>query len=511
MHAIIKSFHIANRFSKRFVIFLSKRVICSALMFLFIYVIFGPTLAGAAGDQACPAWTDMAQAGAGQDLGGAPTVDAEPPAGTAADTSTLHEWVPRVLGAQADYLLQGALPFHNPYQGPNSFSDVGGDREDLTQVYGVYLGSQLAPGLQLYIDSEMFKGDGLSKGVGLSGYVNGDALRAGSNGLPNDPYIARFYFRYFQALSAETSKVDAGPDQLPGYEPVSRWEMKIGKMAAVDDFDLNRYANNNRTQFMNFDFLYNTSWDYAADTRGYSYGIVEALYQPSWKTVLGIYLQPNEANGANFNFDNMRALGYNWEFDIKPNSSGTVVRFLTFFNTGKMGDYDEALAIAQATGTVPNIVGVEKLGGYKYGFGLNFEQPLADDGETGLFGRLGWDNGTHEAWSYTECDRDVSLGAQVSGVHWGREQDRAGGAYGVDGLSKAHRDYLEAGGIGTLLGDGKLNYGFEQVLEVYYMVQVNRFVQVSPDFQFILNPGYNCDRGPVEVFGLRVRLSYTPL
>ncbi len=490
---------------------IQTRVICLVLIFLSTYVILGPTPAKAADDQTYPVRADIAQAGAGQETAGATTPAAEPPTGTAADTSTLHEWVPRVLGAQADYLLQGALPFHNPYQGPNSFSDVGGDREDLTQVYGVYLGSQLAPGLQLYIDSEMFKGDGLSKGLGLSGYVNGDVLRAGSNGLPNDPYIARFYFRYFQALSAETSKVEAGPDQLPGYEPVSRWEMKIGKLAAVDDFDLNRYANNNRTQFMNYDFLYNTAWDYAADTRGYSYGIVEALYEPSWRTVLGVYLEPNTQNGANFNFNNMQALGYNWEFDFMPNSSGTVIRCLTFFNTGKMGDYDEALAIGQATGTVPNILGVEKLGGYKYGFGLNFEQPLADDGQTGLFGRLGWDNGSHETWSYTECDRDVSLGAQVSGVHWGRELDRVGVAYAVDGLSKPHRDYLEAGGIGMLLGDGQLDYGYEQVLEVYYMVQVNRYVQVSPDFQLVQNPGYNCDRGPVEVFALRVRVSYPPL
>lgn len=487
------------------------RVICSALIFLSACVALSPTLAKASGDQTCPVWADMAQAGAGQEQAGAATPSAEPQAGTGADASTLHEWVPRVLGAQANYVLQGALPFHNPYQGPNSFSDVGGDREDLTQVYGVYLGSQLAPGLQLYIDSEMFKGDGLSKGVGLSGYVNGDVLRAGSNGLPNDPYVARFYFRYFHALSAETSKVEAGPDQLPGYEPVSRWEMKIGKMAPVDDFDLNRYANNNRVQFMNYDFLYNTAWDYAADTRGYSYGIVEALYEPSWRTVLGIYLEPNSLNGANFNFVNTSALGYNWEFDLKPNDCGTVVRFLTFYNTGHMGDYDEALAIAQATGTVPDILGVEKPGGYKYGFGLNFEQPLADDGQTGLFGRLGWNNGSHETWSYTDCDRDVSLGAQVSGVHWGREQDRAGIAYAVNGLSQPHRDYLEAGGISILLGDGKLDYGYEQVMEVYYMVQVNRYVQVSPDFQLIQNPGYNCDRGPVEVFGLRVRVSYPPL
>ncbi len=426
-------------------------------------------------------------------------------------TLTLPAWVPEVLGAQASYLLQGALPFHSPYSGPNSFSDVAGNREDLTQVYGVYMGSQLAPGLQLYIDSEMFKGDGLSKGTGLAGYVNGDVLRSGSNGLPNDPYVARFYLRYYYALSSETHKVTAGPDQLPGEEPVCRWEMKFGKLAAVDDFDLNRYANQNRWQFMNYDFLYNTSWDYAADTRGYTYGVVEALYERSWRSLLGIYLEPNTLNGVNFNFDNMNALGYNYEFDVSPNKYGTVIRFLTFYNTGKMGDYNAALALAESTGTVPNILAVEKPGGYEYGFGLNFEQPLADDGATGIFGRLGWNNGNHENWSYTECNENVDIGAQICGVHWGRPLDRVGIAYGINGLSAAHEQYLAAGGIGILLGDGRLSYGLEKALEAYYRYQAGRYVQISPDFQLIQNPGYNKDRGPIEVFGLRVRVYWAPI
>ena len=157
---------------------------------------------------------------------------------------------------------------------------------------------------------------------------------------------------------------------------------------------------------------------------------------------------------------------------------------------------------------MPDILLVEQQGGTKYGFGLNFEQPLADDGETGIFGRLGWNDGNHETWMYTECDRDASLGAQVSGIHWNRPDDRVGIAYGVNGLSEPHREYLEAGGIGMLLGDGKLNYGLEQAMEIYYRIPVGRYVQISPDFQFIQNPGYNKDRGPVEVYGVRLHLAY---
>ena len=173
-----------------------------------------------------------------------------------------------------------------------------------------------------------------------------------------------------------------------------------------------------------------------------------------------------------------------------------------------MGDYEDAIALGRQTGTAPDLLLVEKPGGTKYGLGLNFEQPLADDGETGLFGRLGWNDGNHETWAYTECDRHASLGVQLSGIHWGRVEDRVGIAYAVNGLSAAHKDYLEAGGIGMLLGDGALNYGLEKTLEIYYRIQICRYVQLSPDFQFIENPGYNRDRGPVEVYGLRLRFSY---
>ena len=399
-------------------------------------------------------------------------------------------------------------PFHSPYQGQNSLSFLNGLGRQATQTYGGYFGSQLAPGLQVYADGEYFQGNGISNGVGLCGYVNGDVIRAGSSDLPKVPYLARLYLRYYYPLSGETEKLERGIDQLPGEQPVSRWEIKAGKLAATDDFDLNRYANNNRTQFFNYDFLYNTAWDYAADTRGYTYGILAALYQPRWRAAFGVYMEPNTQNGAVFDYFDFDELEYNLELTWKPNDAGTVVRLLSYFNKGRMGSYEEALALGRATSSAPDILLVEKPGGAKYGLGLNFEQPLADGGETGLFGRIGWNDGSHETWAYTECDRHVSLGAQLSGIHWGRDEDRAGIAYAVNGLSTPHKDYLEAGGIGILLGDGALNYGLEQTLEIYYRIQICRFVQLSPDFQFIQNPGYNRDRGPVEVYGLRLRLSY---
>lgn len=424
-------------------------------------------------------------------------------------TESLPSWFPKVVGMQFNGVYQNVPGFHNPYEGPNSFrATAGQDWRDATQTYGVYLGSQLTSTLQAYLDLELFRGNGVSNGVGLAGNVNGDVVRAGSSNLPKDPYVARMYLRYYVPLSPETEKVDRGMDQLPGVQPVSRWEIKAGRLTLTDDFDLNRYANNNRTQFLNYDFLYNTAWDYAADTRGYSYGFVTALYQPKWRLALGIYMEPNSGNGANYDFIKTQELGYNLELTLKPNDAGTVIRVLTYLNESRMGDYNAALALAHATSTTPNLLAVEKQGGTKFGVALNFEQPLTDDGETGLFARLGWSDGTHESWAYVESDRHASLGAQVSGVHWGRSEDRVGIAYGINGLSAQHKDYLAAGGIGILLGDGKLNYGPEQALEAYYRMQLGPYVQITPDFQFIQNPGYNKDRGPAEVYGVRAHLSF---
>lgn len=419
----------------------------------------------------------------------------------------LPSWFPKVLGMQFNGVYQNVPGFHSPYEGTNSFTTTAGKGRDFTHVYGIYLGSQLAPTLQGYLDLELFRGNGISNGVGLAGFVNGDVIRAGSSDLPKSPYVARLYLRYLLPLSPETEKVERDMGQLPGEQPVSRWEIKAGKLGIADDFDQNRYANNNRTQFLNYDFLYNTAWDYAADTRGYTYGVVTALVQPRWRLALGVYMEPNTANGADFDYIDTRELGYNMEFTLKPNEAGTVIRLLSYFNEARMGSYNEALALGRATSTIPDLQRVEGQGGTKYGFGLNFEQPFADDGETGIFGRLGWNDGSHESWSYVESDRHASLGVQVSGVHWGRGEDRFGIAYGVNGLSADHKKYLAAGGSGILLGDGRLNYGYEQTLEAYYRVQLGRYLQVSPDFQFIQNPGYNRDRGPVEVYGLRIRLS----
>jgi high affinity Mn2+ porin len=426
-----------------------------------------------------------------------------------AETAPEPAWAPQLLGMQATVIYQNMPSFSSPYSGPHSLNFENTQGHGHTETYGIYLGSQVAPSLQAYLDVEQARGNGISHAVGLGGITDGDVIRQGSTDLGTSPYIARFYLRYLIPLTQEKdSPVTRGMDQLPGSEPGSRVEIKAGKMAATDDFDLNRYANNTRTEFMNWGLINNTAWDFAADTRGYSYGILIALVNPSWRLALGSYKMPTMANGNEFDSHLDRARGDNLELTLRPKQAGTVVRFLAYRNQARMGDYAEATVLGLATSTTPDIASDDRLGRSKYGFGFNIEQPLADDGETGAFARIGWNDGHTEDFAFTEVDRHLSTGVQVSGIHWGRTDDRLGIAYVWHGLSPEHRDYLAAGGSGFLLGDGKLNYGLEQILETYYRVQLGQYAQLSPDFQYIQNPGYNRDRGPVEVYSLRLRLSY---
>jgi carbohydrate-selective porin OprB len=372
---------------------------------------------------------------------------------------------------------------------------------------GVYLGWAPARHLQLYFDTEKFMGDGVSGATGLGGLTNGEVVRAGAENLPKRPYIARVYLRYMVPLGSEVTVVERSQDHVPGIEPVTRLEVKVGRFAVNDAFDVNRYAGSARTQFLNWSLWANTAWDFAANTRGFSDGAVVAYVSPQWSLRYGIFKMPEHANGQALEALS-RARGQQLELEVQPGSFGTVVRALAYVNTARMGLYSAALAQAVLTGAVPDIVGERRDGRHKYGFGVNLEQPLADDGETGVFARIGWNNGETESFAFTEVDRTFTIGGQLAGGAWGRPRDRAGVGLAVNALSGDHRSYLAAGGSGFLLGDGRLTYDNEEIIETYYRLQLGNYVQLSPDCQLIRNPGFNHDRGPVAFFALRVHAEY---
>ena len=438
----------------------------------------------------------------------------------AAGTPQVDSHWPALLGAQFTAVEQNQTRLVSPYQGRYSL-DPAGDTQP-TETYGVYFGWAPAAWAQLCLDIEKFNGAGVSGATGLAGLANGDVIRQGANNLPKRFYIARRYLRLLLPLSSAVAHQEAGQDQVAGSEATMRLELKVGTFAVNDDFDHNRYAGGTRVEFMNWSLWQNTAWDYAADTRGYTDGFMLGYVSPSWSLRYGAFLMPKFANGQPLEQSFRRARGDQLELTVAPGRFGTVLRLLAFRNRARMGDYAETLAIAAAAGTVPDVVANDREGRRKYGYGINLEQPLADDGDTGIFARYGWNDGKTESFAFTEVDRHFSIGGQLAGARWGRANDRLGVGMVVERLSALHQGYLAAGGSDFLLGDGRLNYGYERIVESYYRLDLPwpsgasgwhhdhpaPRVQLSPDFQYVRNPGYNRDRGPVRFWGLRLHVEY---
>ena len=441
----------------------------------------------------------------------------------AAQQEQCHSPRAALLGEQITFIGQDLPPFRAAYSGSMSLVSTGDHQ--LSQSYGIYGGACLARHLAAYVDAEMIRGSGISHASGLAAVTNGDVLRQGSVDLGSGPYVARAFVRWTIPIGAEPApakplvaaadgdrvgtEVDtiaAGMDNMPGTISGHRVEITAGKLAATDLFDLNRYANSTRTQFLDWVLFNNGAWDYAADTRGYSNGVAVAWITPRWAIRAGSFQMPTFANGNVFDGDIANARGDNVELTW-TSSSHAVVRLLAYENHGRMGRYAVVDAAAGASGTKPNIVTDDAPGRIKYGFGLNAELPLADDGNTGVFARLGWDDGRTESFVFTEVDTHASAGAQISGRRWRRANDVLGIAVVGDGLSGPHRDYLVLGGNGFLLGDGTLRYGPEMLSEAYYAVQLGPHLVLSPDVMLIVHPGYNRDRGPATVLSFRLRVS----
>jgi high affinity Mn2+ porin len=413
----------------------------------------------------------------------------------------------QVLGAQLNFIGQRLQPLHSPYTGPASLLPTG-DTE-MSQAFGVYLGARLPARLQAYLDVEMIRGNGVSRASGLAGVTNGDVVRQGSVDLGKNPYVARAFLRWTAGVGGVARDTLArAQDQVATTVPSRRVEIDAGILSVSDLLDVNRYANNTRVQFANWALFQNTAWDYPADTRGYSRGVAVAWITPRWALRAAAFQMPTQANGNTLDGDLAHAQGDAVEVTAMPGAAGTVIRLLGYLNHARMGSYADAIRIAQQTARTPDIVADDAPGRVKYGFGLNVEQPLADSGETGVFARAGWSDGRYESFAFTEVDRHLSAGLQVSGVRWRRHGDVLAIAVADHALSDLHRDYLAMGGRGFLLGDGRLNYGHERIVEAYYRLQLGRFVQLSPDLQQIWNPGYNRDRGPATVLGLRLNVRY---
>lgn len=404
---------------------------------------------------------------------------------------------------QTTVITQWSGPFRSPYSGPHSFLS---EHQWATSDTGtLFLGTHCWNGAELYFDPEIAGGRGLSDVYGVGSFPNGDITRVGR--LEPTPYVARLYLAQTVGLGGEQENIESGPNQLACCKDISRLTFIVGKMAATDWFDNNAYSHDPRTQFMNWALMYNGAWDYPADVRGYSYGMVGELNQKSWALRYGIFSEPAVANGDVLDsaFHVAHAQVVELENRYKIHDRPGKLRWMFYWNRAHMGNYREALELMPVD---PDITLTETYRSVKYGFGLNIEQQVTDN--LGVFFRWGWNDGHTETWAFTEIDRTVSFGLVLKGEKWDRPQDQVGMGMAISGISSAHADYLAAGGLGFELGDGRLNYGAEIAWETYYRYQVlkNKSIWISPDLQLIGNPGYNQDRGPVVVGTVRVHAEF---
>ena len=436
----------------------------------------------------------------------------DPAAGQHPPAAGSARWTPYLLGTQINVITQHLDRVASPYRAANS---LGPDPQTKTShAYGAYAGLAVSPRLAGYLDVEMIRGSGVGKATGLAGITNGDVIRQGTVDLGAGPYVARAFLRYTLPLGGTARDTLArGQDQVPLTTSSRRLEVTAGKLALSDMFDLNRYANTTRLQFMNWGLFQNTAWDFAADTRGYTNGVAVAFVRPGGVLRVGSFQMPRRANGNVFDANLGRARGDQAELTVTPAALGfgertPTVRLLGYVNHARMGLYRDAIAAAASTAQPPDIVTTDAPGRRKRGWGVNVEQPLADGGETGLFFRAGGADGDVESFAFTEVEHHLSGGLQLTGARWRRAADRVGIGLVRHALSADHRDYLAAGGSGFLLGDGRLRYGPEEIVEAYYRVQIGPYVEASPDVQRVANPGYNRDRGPATVLGVRLNLRY---
>jgi high affinity Mn2+ porin len=406
------------------------------------------------------------------------------------------------IHGQLTYVEQGTDGFTAPYSGPNSLSPSSG-RETVDAT--LFIGMRLWPGAEAWITPEIDQGFGLDNTLGVAGFPSGEAYKVGKK----EPYLRlpRAFVRQTLDLGEERESVDGAPNQLRGSRSLDRWVFTVGKFGVTDVFDTNQYAHDPRSDFLNWSAVDSGSFDYAADAWGFTVGAAAERYLGSWTWRVGVFDLSTVPNSAHLD------PGFH-EFQIDAevekryrlfDQAGRVLVTL-FDSRGRMALLDEAVQYAALTGTTPNPAGVRQYRG-RLGASLDIEQPITSD--LGVFARVGKAAGNVETYEFTDIDRSVAVGASIKGVRWHRPDDTAGIAAIDNGISAERQRFLNAGGLGVLIGDGKLPHpGAEQIVETYYSLAVLSRAYLSLDYQWVKNPGYNTDRGPVSIVAVRLHAQF---
>ncbi len=411
------------------------------------------------------------------------------------------------ISGQANFIFQAHTPFHSPYAAANSFQSRV-ETTALSRVMTLYTGVKLTRWTEFVFNAEEAGGKGLSEALGIAGFVNLDVVRNPS--LGQGVYAARYFIHETIPLTADRVEEAPNPFYLQRSLPRKRIEFVMGKIGMVDFFDTNAVGSDSHLQFTNWAIDNNGAYDYAANTRGYTVAAILSYTGPKLEVRFGEALMPTVANGTDLDADLRRARAENLELEWKPSwfqGLETHIRPLAYLNHANMGDYGEAiLGYQDHVDRVPDITLHRHQGTLKQGFGINMEQELPANFRA--FMRAGWNEGKHESFAYTEMNSTFAVGADLSGDAWGRKLDRIGSAFETGGISSKHQQYLALGGLGFILGDGRLNYGRELVSETYYTAHVVSGLYMAVQLSYVDHPGYNRDRGPVVVPGVRAHVDF---
>jgi high affinity Mn2+ porin len=403
---------------------------------------------------------------------------------------------------QLTSVTQYKFPLSAPYTGTNSLTTIDESASTLTAT--IFWGARLWKGAAIYLNPEVAGGSGISSARGVAAFTNGEAFRVG------DPkpafYAARAYIKQIINLGGDSHYIGEGANEVYKTRTKKYVIAAVGKFSIADFFDNNSYSHDPRSQFFNWGLMSNGAWDYPANVRGYTWGAMLEYGTEKFKVRAATTLVPQEANGNDLDLSVSKANSSVVEIEkpIQLFQRKGIVRLLGYYTQAHMGNYNQA--IIENT-TSPDITSTRVYGRTKYGWGINFEQELAKG--VGFFARASWNDGKNETWAFTEIDRSASAGLYFKGERWKRDDDAFGIGTVMSGLSTDHRNYLAAGGYGFIIGDGALNYGAEWVTEFYYKAKLfSDTFYLTANYQFVVNPAYNMDRGPAHVIGLRAHVEF---
>ncbi len=399
------------------------------------------------------------------------------------------------IHGQATYIQQGYPSFRSPYEGQNSLAGSAQTRNTASAT--AFLGLRPWEGGEVFFAPELAQGYGLSDTLGLGGFSNGEAQKAGF-AYPHYN-TSRFFFRQTFGLGGEQETIEEDTTHFGGKVDISRLSFMVGRVFIPDFIDNNTYADEPRTGFLNWSIWAAGAFDFPADQPGYSWGAFAELNQKDWAVRGGYVLMPKDSNSNYFDQNVFSRGEYLLETELRYSllSHPGKLRLIGWFNSAYSGSYAETLSNTDLNLDITQT----RRGRIKYGAVANVEQSISDD--FGLFSRLSWNDGKTELMAFTDIDASASFGGVLKGTAWGRPDDRIGLAGAINGLSSNHRAFIAAGGMGILIGDGALNYRTEKILETYYSLSLRKETAVTFDYQLITNPAYNAARGAVSIFSGR--------